>query len=87
MEVKFSDLKKKKVVNIPDGKMLGYITDLVMDYPEGKILYFVCGDKKPLFKGEDITIGLCAVNKIGDDAVLVCVRGGKDDGFTEAPQT
>lgn len=73
MEVKFSDLKKKKVVNILDGKVLGFVTDIIFDFPEGKISDFVCSDKG-IFCKEEVVIGLCDVNKIGDDTVLVCYK-------------
>lgn len=74
MDISFQDLKKKKVVNILDGKVLGYIIDIIFDFPEGKIQYFVCGDKKPIFKGVEYKINLCCINKIGDDAVLVSLK-------------
>ncbi len=78
MEVKFSELKKKKVVNILDGKVLGFVTDIVFDFPEGKISAFVCGDKKSLFCKEEVVVCLCDVNKIGDDTVLVCFKEERD---------
>ncbi len=78
MEVNFSDLKKKKVVNILDGKVLGYLSDVVFDFPEGKIKAFIASDNKALFFKEEKTICLSDVNKIGDDAVLVCVKECRD---------
>ena len=37
MEYTLSELKKKTVVNIKDGKKLGKITDIAFCYPSGKI--------------------------------------------------
>ena len=77
MEVNYSDLKQKKVVNILDGKVLGFVTDLVFEFPEGKIKSFIACDNKALFFKEESVICLSDVNKIGDDAVLVCVKSCK----------
>lgn len=79
MQVKFSELKKKKVVNVMDGKMLGYIYDVNFDYPECKITSFICGDKKSVFCREEYVILPCDINKIGDDAVLVCLKERNTD--------
>ncbi len=74
MQLKFSDLKKKRVVNVLDGKFLGYMTDLVFTFPEGKIQGFLCLPKKQLFCKDELLISLCDINKIGDDTVLVCLK-------------
>ena len=37
MEYNLNDLKKKRVINVADGKDLGKITDVVITYPEGKV--------------------------------------------------
>lgn len=74
MNCKFSELKKKKVVNILDGKVLGYITDLIFQFPEGKILNYIATDKKGVFCKDEYVICPCDVNKIGDDTVLVCLK-------------
>ena len=52
MELSFSELKRKDVINTADGKKLGRICDIVFCYPENKILGFVvpCGS---LFKKEE----------------------------------
>lgn len=74
MQIKFSELKKKKVVNVLDGKFLGYVFDVNFDFPECKITSFICGDKKSVFCREEYVICPCDVNKIGDDTVLVCLK-------------
>ncbi len=72
MELSFSELKRKDVVNTPDGKVLGKISDLVFSYPENRILGFVvpCGKA---FKKEEFFIDLKCVVRIGYDVVLVNV--------------
>ena len=74
MIVKFSDLKKKKVVNILDGKVLGKMTDLTFTYPEGKITDFIVSNG--CFSRDEYLVAICCVNKIGDDAVLVSLKSG-----------
>lgn len=74
MEINYSDLKKKKVVNILDGKVLGYICDIRFSFPEGKIQSYLCADNRGVFCREEYVLCPCDVNKIGDDTVLVCLK-------------
>ncbi len=75
MELSFSELKRKDVINTPDGKRLGRISDIVFCYPENRILGFVvpCGRA---FKKEEFFIDLKCVVRIGVDVVLVNVGVG-----------
>ncbi|MBR2903503.1 MAG: YlmC/YmxH family sporulation protein [Clostridia bacterium] len=74
MELSFSDLRVKEVINTQDGKRLGKVCDLVFCYPENKILGLVVpGGKSFAFKREELFIDLRNVVKIGDDVVLVNV--------------
>lgn len=72
MEVVFSELKQKDVVNLFDGKHLGKVCDLTFVFPEGKIKGFtVTGGKGFRFTRQEEFIPLKSVVKIGEDAVLV----------------
>ena len=73
----FSELKKKSVVNVLDGKKLGKIKDMTFTFPEGKITAFVVGETKLFSGADDYIVNLCCVNKIGDDAVLVSLRSAQ----------
>ena len=73
MELNYSDLKKKKVVNVIDGRDLGKVSDLVLSYPDGRVIAFLVG-KKSIFKDDLLIVNLTCVNKIGDDAILVSLR-------------
>lgn len=77
MQINFTDLKKKRVINVLDGRELGTVTDLVFDFPEGKISAFICGDRRKIFKCDEYMVNLCCVNKIGDDTVLVSLKTGE----------
>lgn len=83
MELSFSELRTKEVVNTQDGRKLGKVCDIVLCYPENKWLGIVapngrafCSKKNGLF------IELRKIVKIGEDVILVNVglptkQGGK----------
>lgn len=71
MELNFTQIKEKKVINVADGKDLGKITDIAFSFPEGKIVSVTAKEKKLCFSGDCYEIGLCCIEKIGDDAILV----------------
>ncbi len=74
MDYNFSDLKKKKVINVADGRDLGKITDLIFSYPDGKIKSIIVPGKKNLFvSGCELIIDFSCIERIGDDAILVCL--------------
>ncbi len=75
MHEKFSELKQKEVVNVADGRRLGYVSDLVFDPLTGNIgSFMVPGPTKwcGLIKAEqDYVIPWERIQCIGDDVVLV----------------
>lgn len=72
MEITFSDLRSKEIVNIYDGKRLGRIIDISFERETGRVLGFIVPGIKKVFKrSEDIFIPLELIKKIGEDVVLV----------------
>ncbi|MBR2909212.1 MAG: YlmC/YmxH family sporulation protein [Clostridia bacterium] len=72
MEINFSFLRTKEIINIYDGKRLGRIIDVSFDKESGKVLGFIVpGIKKVFKKSGDIFIPLELIKKIGDDVILV----------------
>lgn len=72
MEIAFTDLKNKDVININDGKKLGRITDIVFDSTNGQVVgIIVPGDKKFFRKNDDIFVPLTRLKKIGNDVIIV----------------
>ena len=72
MEISFSLIRSKDVVNIYDGKRLGRASDIVFDAASGKVLGIVLpGIKKIFRKNEDIFVPIEFLKKIGDDVILV----------------
>ena len=84
MEVSYSDLKNKEVVNVSNGKRLGHIIDILFDDGSGGVKgLIVPGDKKFFRKTEDIFIPLARVKKIGDDVILVLLHNARNGGYVE----
>ena len=75
---RFCDLKQKEVINICDGCRLGFVQDLVLDLPSGRILKIIVpaqGKLLGLFGGDkEYRIPWACIRKIGDDIILVEVN-------------
>lgn len=79
MEVNFTALKQKDVINLHDGKNMGRVCDLSFSFPENNVLGFtVTGCKGFKFSRQEVFIPIQQVVKIGKDAVLVKVGDGTD---------
>ena len=67
------NFREKEVVNVSDGKRLGFITEVEFDICSGKITAIIVGCAGGLFgKGKkDIVIPWCNIEKIGEDIILV----------------
>ncbi len=78
MEVTYSALKQKDVINLVDGKHLGKVCDITFTFPENKVQGFtVTGCKGFRFSKQEIFLPIKDVVKIGADAVLV--KLGKEE--------
>ncbi len=86
MEISFSELHAKFVVNVADGKNLGKTCDVVFSFPEARVFGIVVPGKRfRVFKNNDLFIPLKNIVKIGTDVVLVDLHnapspGGKKGG-------
>ncbi|MBR6795394.1 MAG: YlmC/YmxH family sporulation protein [Clostridia bacterium] len=72
-QCKTDNFREKEVVNISDGKRLGFITEVEFDICTGKITAIIVGCAGGIFgKGKkDIVIPWCNIEKIGEDIILV----------------
>ena len=82
MELSFSELKKRDVVNISDGKCYGKMTDLTLSFPRGTLAGItVPGNKKNciarLFDRSKIYIEEKKIVRIGSDVILVDLKCGE----------
>lgn len=75
MGQKGMDFKKKEVININDGKRLGFVQDVCADLESGKITSIIVpgGNKiMNMFSNEnDIVIEWKNIKCIGDEVILV----------------
>lgn len=69
------DFKHKEVVNINDGKRLGYVQDVTADLETGKITSIIVPGSNKIFNmfcsNNDIVIPWQNIKCIGDDIILV----------------
>ncbi len=70
MELSFSELRAKEVVNTQDGKKLGRVCDVALCYPDNKWLGVVVPGSRG-WKKNNLFIDLRQIVKIGEDVILV----------------
>ena len=66
--------KQKEVINLTDGKRLGYVQDVEADFSTGKIMAIIVPGNNKLFamnSKNDFVIPREKIIKIGDDIILV----------------
>ena len=75
LEETVCDLRTKEVINVSNGKSLGFIIDLVFDVKTAKILGFIVPNKNGIFnifsKNNETFIPYQCICKIGVNVVLV----------------
>ena len=72
MEISYTDLRQKEVVNLQNGARMGKMIDLIVDSNGKNVLGVVVPGVRRLFRAsEDIFIPWCNISKIGNDVILV----------------
>jgi YlmC/YmxH family sporulation protein len=73
--IRVSDIMEKEIINVKNGKRMGFITDIDMDINDGKIMSFsITGDGGRGFfsrGNEQETILWSDILKIGCDTIIV----------------
>lgn len=69
-------LKNKEVINIFDGKSLGFVSDIEVNLAEGKIAGIIIPTERRFFRWfgnneDDFIIKWESVKTVGDDVILV----------------
>ena len=92
MELGFSELRAKEVVNTQDGKKLGKVCDILLCYPENRWIGLVVPSGRGFGKKTEIFIELRNIVKIGEDVILVNIGipkrpncGKKGNGMADMP--
>ena len=72
MEISYTDLRAKEVVNLQNGARMGKIIDMIIDSNGKNVLGLVVPGVRKIFRSsEDIFIPWCNIAKIGNDVILV----------------
>ncbi len=68
-----SGIGQKQVINVCDGKLLGYITDIEFNICDGQLVAIIVGESPTLClqKGESIRVPWCKIKCFGEDTILV----------------
>lgn len=73
--IKTSDLRQREVINITDGKRLGFVNDLDIDLEEGRVKSIIIPAQGKFFslfaRQGDFVIPWEQIKKIGSDVILV----------------
>ena len=69
------DFKQKEVININEGKIIGFVVDVNADFGKGEIDSIIVAQSGKLFSSvlgkNNITIPWDKIKKIGEDVILV----------------
>lgn len=75
MGMRVTDLSCKEVVCISDGSRLGFVSDVEVEVPEGRVCAIVVPGRCKFFgffgRVEDFVIPWGCIRRIGDDIILV----------------
>lgn len=78
MNVRFSELKCREVINICDGCRIGFVSDLVMDCTCGNVIALVVPGRLKFFglfgREDDYVIPWSCIRRLGSDIILVEVE-------------
>ncbi len=70
-----ADFRQKEVISITEGKRLGFVSDVEIDFESGVIRSVIIPGQRRFFglfgAAEDIHIPWSDIYKIGDDLILV----------------
>ena len=80
MSTKFTDLQCKEVICVSNGQRLGFVSDVLVEVPEGRVCALVvpgpCKILGVAGRREDYRIPWDCIKMIGPDIVLVDVSPG-----------
>ena len=78
MQISFTELRSKEVINVLNGKLLGNICDIIIDVRANCVLGVVVPGSKSFFNffkcNQEIFVPVSSICKIGEDTILVEVE-------------
>ena len=76
--MKFTELRCKEVICVNDGARLGYICDVKVELPEGRVVAIIIPGPCRIFglfgRKDDYVIPWGCIRRIGSDIVLVDIK-------------
>ena len=76
--MRLSELQNKNLVNVSNGKNIGNIIDVNIDYQSGNIKSFIIESKGSILtflnKDNDMEVKWNDIQKLGEDVILVNMR-------------
>ena len=80
--MRFSELRYKEIINICDGRRLGYVCDAEVELPQGEVTALIVPGPCRFFglfgREPDFLIPLNCIQRIGQDIILVDIQGSGD---------
>ena len=77
--MRFSELRCKEIINICDGRRLGYVCDAEFDFPKGELKALIVPGPARVFglfgREPDFLIPVGCITRMGADIILVEVQG------------
>ena len=81
MGLRVTELHCKEVICLADGRRLGFVSDVEMELPEGRVTAIIvpgpCRFMGVLGRQEDFCIPFRCIKRIGPDIILVDTEPGK----------
>ena len=78
MGIRITDLHCKEVICLADGRRLGFVSDVEVEIPDGKVLAIVvpgpCRFLGIVGRSDDFVIPWSCIKRIGPDIILVDIR-------------
>ena len=75
MDCRVSDLRYREVINVSTGCRLGYVSDVIIDLPEGRICARVVPGPAKFFgllgRESDYILPWGAITQMGSDIILI----------------
>ena len=92
MPCQFSELRCKEVICLSDGRRLGFVSDVLVEVPDGTVCAIIVPGPCRIFglfgQKEDFRIPWNCIRRIGPDIILVdirpedcCIPRQKEHGF------
>lgn len=80
--MKLSKLSKKMVVNVLNGEVLGFVSDIELDINAYEVQHFIVEEKPSLmervlpwvFKKKTLQLSCVSIQSIGNDVILVNLK-------------